>query len=276
MKNEEWDIFSRKVLEVLPEDAKKNQWEKYPELFNQRLQDALTRGVETVDEWVMFFDSMFSYKIDPLQVTIGIKPPYPCTSILVPTQDMGVQMYKRRNPNTTCSDPRESLLAQVYLKGLDIFPYGRYTPKPLGFDFFLDVKDCSKRPKRPYLIWVKIPEFNLKEKSKIYWDKHNDNPGTTLLEQMLLDLFWWDKYQLPFGINRGDKWKNNYDYSTSVMCNGSEIEEGSKTYLKYNDSHYDKYKRIIPGTYWGKGGYYITCDGYDNSIISDELCFVTF
>lgn len=234
-------------------------------------------------DWVTFFNSVFGYSLNPSEISIGVKPAYSCEAIVIPRDD-AVEHFRLKN--TFWKPPLETFLAGVYEKCLDTFPYSRWTPKPQdywnGTNFFSEIRDCSIRPSKPYLVWVKIPDFA--RESKISWEERWDkNPGTTFLEQMLLDLFWWNKYKTLFGMNRGDGWKeNNYCLATSILCNGSRFREGCVLEKEHNENPLMKYfghepTYLIPDTSWGQGGWYVSNVGYKTATTPSPMpCLVSF
>lgn len=282
MSQEQWKSLTEKVIGHLPDETKDHQWQKYPDLLENRLQDALVRGPESVDEWVAFFDAVFGYKLNPLEVSIGIKPPYPCASIVVPKYDMTIEKYRRDNPHHKYgpTEPaEENAKTEIYKICMDVFPYTRYTPKPIRDwrNYFGVIDDCCNRPPKPYLIWVKIPDFDWKEERKLTWEQRWDSPGTTFLEQMLLDLFWWNKYKVPFGKNFEDSWKTGTSHGNfGFLCSGSEFREGRWPDEKYH-KEFCGHKRLIPATCWGLGGWYVGSFGYKSATTPSPVpCVVTY
>lgn len=241
-----------------------------------------SNAFDEVKAWADFYEKTFGYKLPLSGVYLGEKPSYPCASIVIPKDDFA-ETFKKKGEYWPWQPPLQASLARVYDKGLDVFPYSRWTSKPVDYwnatNFFTDVEDVCIRPPKPYLVWVKIRDFA--DKNEGSWEERWDrSPGTTLLEQMLLDLFWWDKHKTPFGLNTGEGWKTtNCCLALLTLCNGSRFKKGCQTEKEYNANplrkffgHADTY--LIPEIFWGNGGWAVGSIGYKSATTPTPFPFV--
>lgn len=246
-----------------------------------------------IKDWIEFFGSVFGYSFNLAELHIGVKPIHECVPIVVPKDEMAVALWKELNPNQKdyCAPP-ETQLVQIYRRALDFFPYTRWTPKPHDCwstsYFFCQVEDACLRPPKPYVVWIKIPDFAeegryFRKTGKLHWEEKWNTPGPTLLEQMLLDLFWWNKFKTPFGINRND-WGDSHNYClwSSTLCNGSRFKAECDLEKRYNDNTLRKYfghkpTYLIPDTMWGAGGWSVSYVGFKSATTPSPIpCLVSF
>jgi hypothetical protein len=273
MSENQWKDLAELVLSNIPEDTTKQLWKKQPDLLEKRLNEILSIGPGILFEWVTFYKEVLNYELDISKIHYVAKPPISNPAlfpIVVPSKwDIAKKISTKWESFEwgVLGNNDYSFATGIYRKCLDIFPYKRRTPLADWQAYCSSVHDFPERPncKQTYMIWVEIPDFKSynsvnSDEADRKWERRWDTPGTTLAEQLLLELFWWHKYSKPVGIQREKDWTlDNTCTASSILCSGSRIKEGSELYNKYS-SYWGK--TIIPTTDWGHGGFYVSKVGY--------------